>query len=72
MLWNYAGKPESGILPTGYLDWASTSAWAQQAMAWAVKEGLIFNLNGALAPQGTATRAQVATILMRFVEIEMA
>ena len=28
-------------------------------------------LDGALAPQSTATRAQVATILMRFVESEM-
>lgn len=68
MLWNYAGKPESGYSLTGYPDWTSTSDWAAQAMAWAVEEGLISNLNGALAPQGTATRAQVATILMRFVE----
>lgn len=39
-------------------------------MTWAVEKGLISNLNGALAPQGTATRAQVATVLMRFVESE--
>ena len=68
MLWNYAGKPESSYSLTGYPDWTSASDWAAQAMAWAVEEGLISNLNGALAPQGTATRAQVATILMRFVE----
>ena len=71
MLWNYAGKPESSYSLTAYPDWTSTSDWAQQAMIWAVEEGLISNLNGALAPQGTATRAQVATILMRFVESEM-
>lgn len=71
MLWNYAGSPESGYSLTAYPDWTSTSEWAQQAMTWAVEEGLISNLNGALAPQGTATRAQVATILMRFVESEM-
>lgn len=71
MLWNYAGKPESSYSLTSYPDWTSTSDWAQQAMAWAVEEGLISNLNGSLAPQGTATRAQVSTILMRFVEREM-
>ena len=68
MLWNYAGKPAAYSSLTGYPDWADTSSWATQAMAWAVEQGLISNLDGALAPQGTATRAQVATILMRFVE----
>lgn len=70
MLWNYAGRPESNYSLTSYPDWTSTSDWAAQAMTWAVEKGLISNLNGALAPQGTATRAQVATILMRFVESE--
>ena len=37
--------------------------------AWAVREGLISGMDdGTLAPQGTATRAQVATILMRLCE----
>lgn len=70
MLWNYAGRPESNYSLTSYPDWTSTSDWAAQAMTWAVEKGLISNLNGTLAPQGTATRAQVATILMRFVESE--
>ena len=46
----------------------SVSSWAKQAMAWAVRNGLISGVDGALAPQGEATRVQVATILMRFVE----
>ena len=70
MLWNYAGKPESNRSLTAYPDWTSTSDWAQQAMAWAVEEGLISNLNGTLAPQGTATRAQAAVMLMRFCELD--
>ena len=54
---------------TGYGDAADISEWAQQAFAWAVREGLISGMDdGALAPQGTATRAQVATILMRLCE----
>ena len=37
-------------------------------MNWAVGQGLIAGMeNGTLVPQGSATRAQVATILMRFV-----
>jgi len=36
-------------------------------MAWAVKEGILTGKSGGLLdPQGTATRAEVATILMRF------
>ena len=43
--------------------------WAMDAMSWAVATGLL-NGRGAnmLQPTGTATRAEVATILMRFCE----
>ena len=44
------------------------SAYAKEAIAWAVGEGLINGSDGKLLPQGNATRAQVATILMRFIE----
>lgn len=37
-------------------------------MKWAVAEGLINGMDGKLVPQGSATRAQVAAILMRFCE----
>ena len=38
-------------------------------MAWAVQQGLITGMDGGtLAPQGEATRAQVAAILQRFLE----
>ena len=37
-------------------------------MAWAVENGLLSGMgDGTLAPQGQATRAQVAAILQRFV-----
>lgn len=67
MLWRYAGSPGASSL-TGYPDGANVSSWASQAMAWAVERGMISGMDGALAPQATATRAQVAQILMRFVE----
>ena len=50
---------------TSYTDQPST--WAQEAMQWAVAEGLISGVtNDQLQPQGNATRAQVAAILQRF------
>lgn len=54
---------------TGYTDAASVSEWASTAMRWAVAEGLIEGTGAAtLSPSGDSTRAQVATILMRFCE----
>ena len=69
MLWNYAGKPAAGSL-SGYTDAASVSDWAVQAMAWCVEQGIISGMDGGLNPQGTATRAQVATMLMQFCQLE--
>ena len=68
MLCNYAGKPTAGSL-SGYTDAASVSDWAVQAMAWCVEQGIISGMDGGLNPQGTATRAQVATMLMQFCQL---
>lgn len=52
----------------GYTDRASVSDWASDAMQWAVAVGLIQGKgNGVLDATGTATRAEVATILQRLV-----
>ncbi len=57
----------------GYEDAGSVSAWAQQAVNWAVDQGIILGRSEIqLAPQGTATRAEVATMLMRFVAMLVA
>lgn len=53
---------------TGFSDADKVSGYASEAMQWAVAEGLLQGSNGKLNPQGSATRAQVATILMRFME----
>ena len=52
----------------GFPDAGSVSAYARDAIAWTVAEGIINGNGGRLDPQGNATRAQVATILMRFIE----
>lgn len=52
-----------------FADGNKTSAWAVPAMQWAVGTGLISGQgDGILAPNGTATRAEVAQILMNFCE----
>lgn len=50
-------------------DAGSTSGWAREAMEWAVAEGLFsgYGATGELRPGAGATRAQVATVLMRFI-----
>lgn len=49
-------------------DSGTISGYAVKAMNWAVAEGLINGMDGALNPRGTATRAQAAAILYRFLE----
>ena len=64
----YKGMDVSATVElTKYADADQIGEWASDAVHWAVAVGLI---NGTtpttLEPQGTSTRAQVATILMRF------
>ena len=59
-------KADASVLAV-YGDNASVSSWAADGMAWAVKEGIITGKPGSLlAPADSATRAEVATMLMRF------
>lgn len=52
---------------SGYEDASEISAWAQSAMSWANAESLVTGVSAeALTPKAAATRAQVATMLLRF------
>ena len=64
----FAGQSTAGQADlSGYTDAGRISPYAAEAMGWAVDRGLITGVSaGTLAPGGSATRAQVATILMRF------
>lgn len=75
ILYNYTQQFAPGSLTetgslTGFPDADSVPSWARTAMAWAVGNGLISGVgeNGVsyLRPEGCATRAQVATILMNY------
>jgi hypothetical protein len=67
MLWRYAGEPGATGTLSGYADAREISGWATDAMTWAVGTGLIAGrTETTLAPGGTATRAEAATLLRRF------
>lgn len=68
MLYRYAGSPAVSGTITGFVDAASVSDWALDAMTWAVENGIITGSNGKLNPQSNATRAEVAAMLMRFIQ----
>ena len=52
---------------SGFSDAAGVSTWADEAVQWAVSEGLIKGVNrDTIQPQGQATRAQVAAVLQRY------
>ena len=71
MLYKYARFKGYDLTATGDLtqfpDDGSISSWAETALSWANGKGLINgNEDGTLAPGGTATRAQAASILAQF------
>ncbi len=54
---------------SGFPDAGDIQSYATEALSWAVAEGLLQGFeDDSLQPGGTATRAQIATILMRFCE----
>ena len=69
----YAALKGVDIQPKGdlhaYPDGKQVSPYAEGAMIWAVEAGLVQGADGKLAPLGNATRAQIATILMRYCQL---
>jgi hypothetical protein len=71
MLYRYAGNPaldeDATVTTDDYADADEISAYALEAMSWAVSEGILTgNTRGELKPTATASRSEVATMLMRF------
>ena len=74
ILYRYAQQNGIDVSATtslsSYVDESSVSSYAKDAMTWAVAAKIINGLPGSrLDPRGTATRAQVATIMMRFMAL---
>ncbi|MDE7009899.1 MAG: sirohydrochlorin cobaltochelatase [Oscillospiraceae bacterium] len=53
---------------SGYPDAGDVAGWAKSYMNWAVSSGFITGSGGKLDPKGTATRAQIAAILCRYMD----
>lgn len=71
ILYRYAAPGQTEGKLDKFPDKAAVSTWAVDAMSWAVESGLIAGDNkGNLNPGGNATRAEVSTILQRFIESE--
>ena len=69
ILYRYAGSP---AIPNRILDFTDAdqiSPYAQDTLRWAVDQGIISGKGGGiLDPQGQATRAQTAAMLMRYLQ----
>lgn len=65
-LYRMAGSPSASGYLTGYYDYAKIHSYATNAMRWAISNGVITGSNGYLTPTNNATRAQVATMLHRY------
>lgn len=75
ILFRYAKAEKVEDKLAGFPDAEKVSDYAADAMAWAVEQGLINGISESdgktyLAPQETATRAQIAVILMRYLTAE--
>ena len=75
ILFRYAKAEKVEGKLAGFPDAEKISDYAADAMAWAVEQGLINGISESdgktyLAPQETATRAQIAVILMRYLTAE--
>ncbi len=74
MLYRYAKYKKYAIqalaTSTKFDDFKLISSYAVEPMQWAINSGIIRGLSNAiLAPQSEMTRAQMATMLMRFIEL---
>ena len=75
ILYNYAGwaghDVSGGVALGNYLDAGDASAWAVEALEWALDAGIVGGVSPtALGPQGQATRAQAAVMLTRLCELD--
>ena len=67
MLYRYAGEPDGAADLSAYADAGSVSAYAEKAVRWCVKNGILTGkTSSTLAPKAAATRAECAAMLQRF------
>ena len=71
MLYRYAGSPAVSDEALSFADKDSVSGYAESAVIWAADQGILSGKEGNLLdPQGSATRAQAAQMLMNFCALD--
>lgn len=72
MLYRYAAPTQKSTKDlSAFTDAGSISSWATEAITWAVDKGIITGKGaGILDPQGLATRAEICTMLVRFLDLK--
>lgn len=65
VLWRYRGMPKAGGDLTAFSDGKRIPSFAQDAMSWAVEQGLMAGSGGSLRPASRVTRMETAAILCR-------
>lgn len=68
ILYRYSKAARTSQTLAAFPDAREVSAYAYDAMCWAVAEGILNGSDGKLLPQDNATRVQIAAILMRYLE----
>lgn len=69
ILWRAAGSPKADGTLASYADASSVANYAKEALAWAVKAGIVSGTDAKnLSPESDASRVQVAAILMRYLQ----
>lgn len=68
MLHRFAGKPATEGDLSAFTDGAAVSPWAKEAVIWAVEAGILQGSGGKLRPQATATRAETAQLLWKYLQ----
>lgn len=71
ILWRYKGSPEAENVLDKFTDSEDVSDYAKNAMNWAISNGIISGVTETeLSPKTSATRAQLATIMVRLINAE--
>lgn len=69
ILYRYSESPEAENTLDKFIDGDAVSDYAKNAMNWAISNGIISGINETeLSPKTSATRAQLATIMVRFLD----
>ena len=68
ILWRYAGQPMAKSAPY-FTDGPEISTYAREAICWCAEEGILTGYeDGTVRPKGEITRAEIAAVLMRYLE----